>query len=97
MFHERLDKLINSAVARLNGLLQRLEIYRDGLGSYWRRISEDFIDIAASKTEELERKMRALPLIPAPEDDDEMTVQSAIPRAAARSGAEDDDLDREDA
>ena len=97
LFQERLDKLINAALARRNDALRQLEIYRDGVGGHWGRISDDFIDIAASKTEELERKMSALPLIPPPEDGDEMTVQSAIPRAAAGSGAGDDDLNQEDA
>jgi hypothetical protein len=64
---------------------------------HWRRISDDFIDIAASKTEELERKMNALPLIPVPEDDDEMTEDSAVPGAVAGSDTEDEDLDQEDA
>lgn len=97
LFQERLDKLINAALARRNDALRQLEIYRDGVGGHWGRISDDFIDIAASKTEELERKMSALPLIPPPEDGDEMTVQSASPRAAAGSGAGDDDLNQEDA
>ena len=96
-FQERLDKLINSALAWRNDALRQLQIYRDGLGDHWRRISDDFIDIAASKTEELERKMNALPLIPVPEDDDEMTEDSAVPGAVAGSDTEDEDLDQEDA
>jgi hypothetical protein len=92
-FQERLDKLISSTLARRNDALRMLEVYRDGLGDHWRQISDDFIDIAASKTEELERKMNALPLIPVPEDDDEMTEGSAIPADAAGSDTKDDDLD----
>jgi hypothetical protein len=97
LFQERLDKLINSALARRNDASQRLEIYRDGLGDHWRRTSDDLIDIAASKTEELERKMSALPSSPVPDDDGEMTEESAIPGAATGFGTEDDDLDQEDA
>ena len=97
VFQERLDKLINSALARRNDALRQLQIYRDGLGDYWRRISNDFIDIAASKTKELERKMNVLPLVPVPKDDDEMTEDSAARGDAAGSGTEDDELDQEDA
>ena len=39
VFHEQLDQLINATMARRNNALETLEVYREGLGQYWRRIS----------------------------------------------------------
>lgn len=42
-FHEKLDALLNAAVARRNNALEQLERYRNGL-SYLRSVSEEIID-----------------------------------------------------
>ncbi|HEY1746830.1 MAG TPA: hypothetical protein VGG11_08730 [Xanthobacteraceae bacterium] len=43
-FEEQLDQLINSAMRRRNNAVEQLEIYRSGLGQYWKRVSDEAID-----------------------------------------------------
>src|SRR5271169_1960373 len=48
-FEEQLDRLIDSALARRNDALEQLELYREGLGQNWRRISDDIIDVSSTE------------------------------------------------
>jgi hypothetical protein len=50
-FHEKLDKLLNAAVARRDNALEQLERYRNGLGHYLRWISDEIIDAEFSDAE----------------------------------------------
>lgn len=61
-FQEQLDRLINSAVRRRNQALQVLELYREGLGQHWRKISDEIIDAAASEIGAPAKAIEAPPL-----------------------------------
>jgi hypothetical protein len=54
-FQTQLDQLINSANRRRETALKQLEFYRDGLGPYLRRVSDEIIDVATLQTEELSK------------------------------------------
>ncbi|MGO8794070.1 MAG: hypothetical protein ACLQLC_04540 [Candidatus Sulfotelmatobacter sp.] len=61
-FQEQLDRLIDSAVRRRNQALQVLELYREGLGQHWRKISDEIIDAAASEIGAPAKAIEAPPL-----------------------------------
>lgn len=43
VFVEQLDHLINSATSRRNDALKQLDLWREGMGQYWRRVSDDML------------------------------------------------------
>lgn len=49
-FHEKLDRLLNAAVARRDNALEQLERYRNGLGQHLRRVSDEVIDAEFNET-----------------------------------------------
>ena len=65
-YHERLDKLLNNAIARRNDTLEQLERYRDGLGHRLRRVYDEIIDAKFNDVDENEKPVEA-PLIPSKE------------------------------
>ena len=68
VFEEQLDRLINSAHRRRNDALQQLETYRDGLGQYWRRISDKIIEGSATEITEPPKQIDSPPLAPSAPD-----------------------------
>lgn len=48
-FHEKLDRLLNAAVARRNNAIDQLERYRNGLGQHIRQLSDEIIDAQFSE------------------------------------------------
>ena len=74
-FHEQLDRLINSTLARRNGALEQLELYREGLGQHWRRISDGIIDV--SSTEVVEPQIAASSLAPPLSHEQPVDAESA--------------------
>jgi hypothetical protein len=75
VFEEQLDKLINSALARRNGALEQLDLYRGGLGQHWRRISDEIIDV--SSTEVVEPQIAASSLAPPLSHEQPVDAESA--------------------
>jgi hypothetical protein len=67
-YFERLDKLLNAAIARRNDVLDQLERYRDGLGQHLRRVSDQIID-GECKPAEVEPEC-VPPVAPAGDQDD---------------------------
>jgi hypothetical protein len=63
VFHEQLDKLITSAIARRNSALEQLELYRVCLGRHLREVSGQIIDATLSKVEEQTKRLNAPPLL----------------------------------
>jgi len=49
VFQEQLDKLGSHALRRRNQALELLELYREGLGQYWQRLSDAIIDGVAAE------------------------------------------------
>jgi hypothetical protein len=47
--HERLDRLLNNAIARRNDALAQFERYRAGLGKRMRKLSDEIIDVECNK------------------------------------------------
>jgi hypothetical protein len=78
--------LINTAHKRLESALKQLELYRDGLGPYLRRISDEIIDVATLQTEELSNKME-VPLIAAPRRENFEAIMSLNKSMASASDA----------
>lgn len=67
LFEEQLDRLINSAIRRRNAAIEQLELYRAGLGQYWRQISDEAIKRSAEKNEET-KQIEAPPLAAAEDE-----------------------------
>jgi hypothetical protein len=49
--YEKLDRLLNAAIARRDNALSQLERYRNGLGQHLRRVSDGIIDAEFSEAE----------------------------------------------
>ena len=64
LFEEQLDRLINSALARRNDAIEQLELYREGLGLYWQRISDEAINQISHASGEETKQIEAPPLAP---------------------------------
>jgi hypothetical protein len=79
IFQEQLDRLNNAAMARRNNALEYLELYREGLGQYWRRISDAIIEGTATEVDEPAPQIAAPPLVPQP--DNEKSATAATPKA----------------
>ena len=47
IFEEQLDRLTNSALGRRNDAIEQLELYREGLGKYWRLFSDELIVVGS--------------------------------------------------
>jgi hypothetical protein len=62
-YHERLDKLLITATARRNNVLEQIERYRDGLGHPLRQVSDQIIE-AESNGVEGQPKQLGAPLVP---------------------------------
>jgi hypothetical protein len=62
-YHERLDKLLITATARRNNVLEQIERYRDGLGHPLRQVSDKIIE-AESNGVEAQPKQIAASLVP---------------------------------
>lgn len=73
LFEEQLDKLINSAIRRRNDAFEQLELYRQGLGEQWRRISDEIIDGEATEIEET-KQIDAPAIVPTPGNDNPALV-----------------------
>jgi hypothetical protein len=58
-YYERLDGFLGVAIARRNDVLEQINLYREGLGHYLRRVSDDIIDAEFSET-----KPDEAPLVP---------------------------------
>ena len=65
IFHEQLDRLINAAMVRRNNALENLEVYREGLGQDWRRISDAIVEGAAAEIVVPPQQLEAPPTAPA--------------------------------
>ena len=91
-FEEQFDRLINSAIRRRNGAIEQLELYREGLGQYWRRISDDAIDKFSASNGEETKKIEAPPLAAAggeegPDETPEKTQGTEHPASVTEVGA----------
>ena len=64
LFEEQLDRLINSAIRRRNGAIEQLELYRAGLGQYWKRISDEAIEKYAAGNDKETQQIEAPGLAP---------------------------------
>jgi len=64
-FLTQLEQLITSANKRRENALKQLQYYRDGLGPFLRRVSEEIIDLATHQTKQALKTMES-PLIAAP-------------------------------
>jgi hypothetical protein len=62
-YHERVDKLLVTATARRNNVLELIERYRDGLGHRMREVSDTIIE-ADHDAVEAQPKLVAAPLVP---------------------------------
>jgi hypothetical protein len=62
-YHERVDKLLITATARRNNVLDQIEHYRDGLGCRLRRVTDNIIE-AESNAVEAQPRQVAAPLVP---------------------------------
>ena len=51
-YYERLDRLYGGAMARREGALRELDLYRQGLGHRLRQVSDEIIDGEFSETEQ---------------------------------------------
>jgi hypothetical protein len=92
LLQEQLDRLINSAVKRRNEALLLLEHYREGLGHYLRRISDQIIDAAATEIEGSGPALEAPPLAP-PDEGSPGGSESPTENVAAAAAAPADDVD----
>jgi len=63
-FQEQLDRLITAAIARRNDALETLELYRNGLGQTWRRISDEVIEGSVLEISGPEKQVEAPPVAP---------------------------------
>src|ERR1700733_6076163 len=91
-FEEQLDRLINSAIRRRNGAIEQLELYREGLGQYWRRISDEAIDKFSAGNGEETKQIEAPPLAAAggeqgPDETPEKTQETEHPPSVAEVGS----------
>jgi hypothetical protein len=91
-FEEQLDRLINSAIRRRNGAIEQLELYREGLGQYWRRISDAAIDKFPAGNGEETKQIEAPPLAAAggeegPDETPEKTQGTEHPASVAEVGS----------
>jgi hypothetical protein len=73
LFEEQLDRLINSALKRRNNAIEQLELYRDGLGQDWRRISDEIIDAEATAVTTPPRELETS----TPASDDQGSIRSS--------------------
>jgi hypothetical protein len=62
-YHERVDRLLVTAAARRNNVLDQIERYRDRLGHRLRQVSDTIIE-AGSFAAEAQPKQLAAPLVP---------------------------------
>jgi hypothetical protein len=58
-YHERVDKLLITATARRNNVLDQIERYRDGLGCHLRRVTDNIIDAESNAVEAQPRQVVA--------------------------------------
>ena len=84
--------MISTAHKRLESLLKQLELYRDGLGPYLRRISDEIIDVATLQTKGLSSKME-VPLIAAPGRENYEAIMSLNKSMASASDATQEGFD----
>jgi hypothetical protein len=76
-FEEQLDRLINSAERRRNGAIEQLELYREGVGQFWRRVSDEAIDrTMAGNCQEIKEIQASPSVVPADEKEPDKTPEN---------------------